>query len=387
VSRAHRRPIDVGAFERLRRIAPNLLQRSGADAAGDWHARDVPEEVAFKLTNRCDLRCTHCYQWNSGGYHHRLLPSERGEDLDLAIVARVLEATRAATSNVYLWGGEPLVYRDWDGLVELLVADPRWTSVCTNGTLIERRLPSLAKLGRRLEVSVSLDGFETEHDAVRGAGSFARAWRGIQAMFDARRAGTFAGEVTVNFVVTDPMIARAFDFVAMLDAAGVDTVYASLPWYLAADGAARMDAYFDAHYGWPRAATPSWHSYSFRLDPARAAELRAQFVRIDAASWHASVRFNPKLDDADWLPFVEGSDKPAQRKLRCQSTRTRIDVFPNGDVVSCKFFPEFRVGNLHESDLASIWHGERFDRVRETVARCGLMPACAKCNLLYTRGM
>jgi hypothetical protein len=25
--------------------------------------------------------------------------------------------------------------------------------------------------------------------------------------------------------------------------------------------------------------------------------------------------------------------------------------------------------------------------VRATVFNCGLMPACAKCNLLYTRGM
>jgi len=63
-----------------------------------------------------------------------------------------------------------------------------------------------------------------------------------------------------------------------------------------------------------------------------------------------------------------------------------MDVFPNGDVVSCKFFPEFRVGNLHEADFEAIWQGARFDQVRATVSGCGLMPACAKCNLLYTRG-
>jgi len=72
----------------------------------------LPQEVAFKLTNRCDLRCIHCYQWNETGYHHRLT-KERHGDLELSIVARVLEATRAVKSNVYLWGGEPLVYQDW----------------------------------------------------------------------------------------------------------------------------------------------------------------------------------------------------------------------------------------------------------------------------------
>jgi hypothetical protein len=55
-------------------------------------------------------------------------------------------------------------------------------------------------------------------------------------------------------------------------------------------------------------------------------------------------------------------------------------------VVSCKFFPELTVGHLRDTEVEAAWRGEPFDRVRETVARCGLMPVCAKCNLLYTRG-
>jgi radical SAM protein with 4Fe4S-binding SPASM domain len=378
-------PVDVAAFEKLRRIAPNLLAARQDDA--DWRARPLPEEIAFKLTNRCDLRCSHCYQWNAGGYHHHLGPAERRTDLDLALVARVLDATRPARPIVYLWGGEPLVYRDWDGLVDLLANDPRWTSVCTNGTLIEPRLPSLLKLGRQLEVSLSLDGFAAEHDAVRGSGSFARAWHGLQLLLEQRRKRAFEGELTVNFVVTDPMVPRMSDFVAFLDDAGVDTVYVSFPWYLAEEGAGRMDAYFAQHFGWTGGAgEASWHSYTFRLDPANVEALTGQIERIDSGSWRTKVRYNPRLDGDDLRPFIMGSDKPAQGKTRCQATRTRLDVFPNGDVVSCKFFPEFRVGNLHESDFTAIWHGERFNQVRETVARCGLMPACAKCNLLYTRG-
>ena len=64
-----RPPIDPTAFAKLRRIAPTQLA-ARRDAA-DWRARPLPEEIAFKLTNRCDLRCTHCYQWNDDGYHRR----------------------------------------------------------------------------------------------------------------------------------------------------------------------------------------------------------------------------------------------------------------------------------------------------------------------------
>src|SRR5262245_14182100 len=116
-------PIDERSFERMRRILPNLLAGRHAED-GDAVTRPIPEEVAFKLTNRCDLRCTHCYQWSDEGYHHHLSDADKRGDMPLSLVANVLEATRAIRANVYLWGGEPLVYRDWDGLVDLLAEDP-----------------------------------------------------------------------------------------------------------------------------------------------------------------------------------------------------------------------------------------------------------------------
>jgi hypothetical protein len=50
-----RTALDSAAFEKLRRIAPNFLAGQHAARSGEWQARPVPEEVAFKLTNRCDL--------------------------------------------------------------------------------------------------------------------------------------------------------------------------------------------------------------------------------------------------------------------------------------------------------------------------------------------
>ena len=376
------------AFEKLRRIAPNILEARRLVPDANWHARPLPEEVAFKLTNRCDLRCTHCYQWNEVGYHHNLTPADKHDDLDLQLIARVLKATRALCSNVYLWGGEPLLYRDWDGLVELLAEDPRWTAVCTNGTLIERRLDSLMKISRHLEMSVSLDGFETEHDSIRGKGSFQRTMRGIRLLVERKKAYAYLGEVTINFVLSDGMVSRMFDFIEFLEQEGIDTVYVSFPWHISHETATKMDRYYARYFSWDGAITnSSWHSYRFKLDPGLIDTVNAETARLDAREWKLKLRYNPRLDGDDVRPFVLGSDKPAQNKMSCLSIRTRMDIFPNGDVISCKFFPEFRVGNLKEKELDEVWHGERFNQVRETVSRCGLMPVCAKCNLLYARGI
>lgn len=380
-------PLDSAGLEKLRRIAPGILAGHHAARINEWQAQTLPEEVAFKLTNRCDLRCGHCYQWNEAGYHHQLEPSVANSDLDLGIVAKVLAATRPSRSNIYLWGGEPLLYRDWDGLVDLLIEDPRWISICTNGTMIARRLDSLLKLSDRLEVSISLDGFPAEHNSVRGKGAFDRVLRGLRLLAEQKLIGCFRGEITVNCLITDQMVGRIPEFVDWLESENVDTVYISFPWFLSSQAMSRMDDYYRRHFGLAQVfERPSWHSYNYSLSAARIPALANSMALLGQRSGKIKVRCNPELQASELDDFIRGNDVPAQNKTRCQSIGTRMDVFPDGQVISCKFFPEFRMGSLVEHDVVSIWHGEKFNALREKISRNGLMPVCAKCNLLYTRG-
>ena len=379
-----RPPLDRQAFEKLRRIAPTQLEARRDPA--DWGARPLPEELAFKLTNRCDLRCAHCYQWNDQGYHRRLSAEESG-DLSLPIIAKVLKATRELRSNVFLWGGEPMLYREWNGLMDLLAADRRWTTICTNGTFVERCLASLLPISSQTELLLAIDGFEPEHDALRGKGAFSRTLAALRLLVNQKRAGVYRGEISVNCLISDPLVIRLFQLVEFLESEGAETVILSLPWYLSDETSAKMDAFFALHF--PdrlKPAQPSWHSYKFRLDPASQDDLRHQLARLDRAHWRLKLRYNPALSSTELGDFLRGGDKPAQGKTRCLALRTRLEVFPTGEAVSCKFFPEFTVGNLRNEAVAEVWHSGSYNRIRETVATCGLMPVCAQCNLLYSRG-
>jgi sulfatase maturation enzyme AslB (radical SAM superfamily) len=379
-------PVDPIAFQKLRRIAPAALaaRRPGAGV------RPLPDELSFKLTNRCNLRCHHCYQWGDDGHHHDLDREERDDELDLAIVARLLDATREHAPNVFLWGGEPLFYRRWDELADLLAEHRRWTSVCTNGVHIEKRLDSLLRLSERLEVFIALDGFEAEHDALRGPLAWRRTMKGLRRLVEEREAGRYLGEVTVNCVFQDAMVGRLFDFVAFLEDEGVDAVYLSYPWHISPRTAAMMDDYVDAHLPDVRARTPrgtgSWHSYTFAVDAGSIAALRAELARIDDAHWRTKVRYNPEIDDADLEDFLAGSHRPARGRTRCLSITSRLDVLPSGEAITCKFFPELAIGDLGSADVADVWHGEPLQHLRGTIDRCGLMPVCSKCPLLYSRG-
>jgi MoaA/NifB/PqqE/SkfB family radical SAM enzyme len=136
--------------------------------------------VQLHLTERCNLRCTHCYQ--SGG---RTAELNRAEISDLlSELTDMLQAWTEAygiefSSSLNVTGGEPFLR---SGLVDILdEMNDRNLDVylLTNGTLIDReKAAALAALAVK-GVQVSIEGPEEVHDSIRGAGSFAAACRGI----------------------------------------------------------------------------------------------------------------------------------------------------------------------------------------------------------------
>jgi radical SAM protein with 4Fe4S-binding SPASM domain len=114
--------------------------------------------------------------------------------------------------------------------------------------------------------------------------------------------------------------------------------------------------------------------------------LRADLAHIEQAQWRTKVRYNPEVDDASLDGFLAGSHEPASGRTRCLSIDSRLDVLPSGEAITCKFFPELAIGDLTTSSLEDVWRGEQLEGLRGTLDRCGLMPVCSKCPLLYSRG-
>lgn len=98
------------------------------------------------------------------------------------------------------------------------------------------------------------------------------------------------------------------------------------------------------------------------------------------------LRYQPQIEDDEVDGFIRGTSRPAQRRHRCLAVSNRIEIHADGRVSSCKFFPEFVIGDLHDSRADELWQSERFQRVRASLRQNGLMPVCSKCILLYLNG-
>jgi cyclic pyranopterin phosphate synthase len=119
------------------------------------------ETLRISITDRCNFRCVYCMPKEVYGRDHQFL--ERSELLTLEEIARVTAIFAAlGVRTVRITGGEPLVRRNVEHLIELLHAIPGLEiALTTNGALLPQKAEALARAGLD-RVTVSLDSVDDE---------------------------------------------------------------------------------------------------------------------------------------------------------------------------------------------------------------------------------
>jgi radical SAM protein with 4Fe4S-binding SPASM domain len=346
---------------------------------------DLPETLGIKLTNRCNLRCAHCYQWNESGYHRDMSRSDQNLDLDIAVFERLLEETRSVKSRLYLWGGEPLVHREIERILQLLEADSRETIICTNAYFIKNHIDVLCRISDSLELLIAVEGFEAEHDALRGRGSFCKVMGALDELLRLRAEGRFRGKLSIHTVINDRMIGRLYELVELFQLKGIDLAILCFPWYISDATSREMDAFVRDKFDWlidVADGRHSWDAFKYHIAPESVEPLMEELRRINERMWTTKVRYQPGLEFDEIESFIRGEAMTARCATTCRVLQTRADITPTGNVSACKFFPEFSVGNLHDQSLGVLWQSEPYDRIRRILGQ-QLSPACSKCNVLY----
>jgi cyclic pyranopterin phosphate synthase len=117
------------------------------------------ETLRVSITDRCNFRCVYCMPKEVYGRDHVFL--ERKELLSLEEIARVVGVfAQLGVRTVRITGGEPLVRRNVEHLVELLAEIPDLElALTTNGALLPQKADALARAGLD-RVTVSLDSVD-----------------------------------------------------------------------------------------------------------------------------------------------------------------------------------------------------------------------------------
>lgn len=135
--------------------------------------------LSIEITRECPLRCPGCYAYGdahlSNGQTLRALSDFKGQALIDGVLGVV---DRYRPIHVSIVGGEPLVrFRELDVLLPRLAALGIHTQLVTSAV---RPIPAAWASIRRLQIVVSIDGLQPEHDVRRTPATYDRILKHIE---------------------------------------------------------------------------------------------------------------------------------------------------------------------------------------------------------------
>ncbi|MDX5340479.1 MAG: GTP 3',8-cyclase MoaA [Cyclobacteriaceae bacterium] len=107
--------------------------------------------LRISLTDNCNFRCTYCMPQEEMEWMPQSKLMSKEEIIQLAEIF-----VKLGVKKIRLTGGEPLVRKEFDWILEQLSQFPAELTLTTNGILIDRHILALKKYGVR-SVNVSLD--------------------------------------------------------------------------------------------------------------------------------------------------------------------------------------------------------------------------------------
>jgi MoaA/NifB/PqqE/SkfB family radical SAM enzyme len=152
--------------------------------------------LSIEITKECPLRCPGCYAFDAahlgGTTQLHQLSDCKGDELITRVLALIDERKPL---HVSLVGGDPLVrYRELGLLLPEIARRGVHTQVVTSAF---RPIPDAWRELKKLNVVVSVDGLQPEHDARRGPATYDRILRNIK-----------GAKVTVHCTITAQVAER-----------------------------------------------------------------------------------------------------------------------------------------------------------------------------------
>ena len=146
----------------------NIKKRIGLSLYKQYRKNETKQHelkyLFWECTLRCNLNCLHCGS--------DCMVDNSVKDMPISDFLKVIDEIKPTVNQnktmIVLTGGEPLVRKDIEQCgIELYKRGFPW-GIVTNGYLLSKqRLENLVNSGLRA-LTISLDGFEAEHDWFRG---------------------------------------------------------------------------------------------------------------------------------------------------------------------------------------------------------------------------
>jgi radical SAM protein with 4Fe4S-binding SPASM domain len=134
---------------------------------------NIPLSGAFEITDRCNMRCTHCYMTE---------PEIKKELTTKQVLKIINQIANAGCLWLLITGGEPLIRKDFFEIYKHAIDRGILITLFTNGTLVTKKVADFLEKYPPFSVEISIYGAtEKTHEKITTIpGSFKKCIQGIK---------------------------------------------------------------------------------------------------------------------------------------------------------------------------------------------------------------
>jgi MoaA/NifB/PqqE/SkfB family radical SAM enzyme len=339
---------------------------------------DFPQSISLTITNHCNLRCQMCGQWSEQGYVRGDTGRLRRE-MTLADWKRVVDELAAhGAASLLLRGGEPFMLPGIVELLEYIHNRGMFISIDTNGTLLDRYAEDIVRLGN-IHLTVSVDGPEEVHDAVRGIpGTFQRLKQGLARIAELEAAGGKKISRSICFTISQYNYRSLGAMPGVARALGLGSI-AIVPYYYFPE---KVGQEYDRELQALGCSAFSWVGFHHEESGVDFEEFRRQLRKYKETLGEVSDYPYLKLSEEEYRAWFTDTTTPVGPHQNCTNVEKLIDIQPDGSANFCVDFADYSIGNVKDASLEELWNGARAERFRR-LRREKPLAVCYRCGAKY----
>jgi len=280
----------------------------------------IPMNLILNLTNKCNLKCIHCFK-GCNNLNNQYLPLERIIDM--------LNFFKGNLTNIQLTGGEPMLHRDFNTILKYCIENFR-TTITTTATLMNSN--NIEIFSGISNVQISLYSYDSKkHDDVTlTPGSYEKTINGIIEAVKAKI------NVTIGTILTKENYNEVEEIIKLAINLGVPSI--------------RFGILIPLGRG--LAVNPDW-------------ELSEEDIKIITENLNAySQKYQEKINIETWQEELQS--KHLDKKYNCLDCGSGVltwTICENGIVKPCEFLPDslYPMGNIVETNVEEILNSYNFN--------------------------
>ncbi|OGV40061.1 MAG: hypothetical protein A2020_13760 [Lentisphaerae bacterium GWF2_45_14] len=341
------------------------------------------ELLHFQLTSRCNLACSFCGQWGEHGFNRKkTVNDDISPEIWLKAARSVADYCRQRNiplPSLELWGGEPLLYRDFDTLIPELGKLGFRIGLVSNGSMLQEKAELINEYVKVLFVSI--DGFGEEHDRIRRSpGLFKKIEEGLLAIGPHVKKSALCVISSQNRKLLPELPLK-------LENLNLDNLIVQNLIFTNEADAEKYRQWLSSEFSIEARNVSSWINDDWKSYIDELPEIiRIMKGNISRGVYRLDTCILPREETPenvlDWYCAQDGIKPEENQAGFCITPFKHMQVLADGRITPCVDFNDFYAGNIVTDNIIDVWQGKLMEKFRHGIQN-GCNPLCKRCPWRY----